>query len=539
MLTPFQESLRVVFLLLGGMLVVNAMVHGYVAKTRLYRTTLAVLVVLAIASSVVYLRFGRLHKSDAFPYRYHYLDVYHYTLGSKYFKELGYFHDYDAVYVALWEIEEAKVIDTPVETIHKVRDLEHPERTRDLARLRTVDGEAVKARFTPARWAAFRGDVQAFLSFKGWSPWMWQRMVDDQGFNPPPSWVVVPWVLTNAIPLNASTVELYSLIDFLLVFVLGAWLVYRGFGAYPLAAYFIVFGNNVLTDFEWIGWDFIRHAWFVSVLAGVVCLKLERKRWAGFCMGLAVCLRVFPAVFLLGALLALAYEAYHDPTKRRGLRDFVVAAAVTGVVLVAASLLLFDPHYWVEFATKIRHHADHVWANHLGFKRLVIHAYDLRKITLPPGLADFERAKFSFKVAYGKLAIIWEPLRYALTALACFLALRMAPWRAALAVGVSALFLLTEPANYYYLHLTLLPVVFFTHEARDTDVARVAAAFAMLVGCWLAEQVTSNVDHQMIYASWSVAGFLAVLLGSLMVDQYPALAGWWRARRSAAKDQPA
>jgi len=305
--------------------------------------------------------------------------------------------------------------------------------------------------------------------------------------------------------------------------VLGAWLVRKAFGPYGVCAYLIVFANNALSDFEWIGWDFLRHTWFFFVLVGVVSLKLKRPRAAGVFMGLATAFRVFPVVFLAGAGLSLAYTAYRDRTRRRDLVEYVVGSIVPVVVLVGLSLLLFDPAYWGQFIHKIANHTDHIWANHLGFKRIIIHISDLQALdrAMPPELVELARAKAVYKLAYSKYAWIADPVRFGMTALACLLALRMKPWRAALLVGTTAVFCLTNPANYYYLHLSLLPVVFFTTKARDTDVVRVFAAFGAMVGCLLAERITSEYNAQMAYMSWCITVMLVLILGSLVVDQFP------------------
>ncbi len=540
MLTPFQETLRLVLLLVGGMLVVSAMVHGYRRQQRLYQIALSMLVGVAIMSGGIYLRFGKLHQHAGYPFRYQFHDVYHYYFGSKYFPEAGYYKAYDAVYVALWELQQSGEIQTPVEQIEKVRDLSNPTLGKDLKHLREVEGPELRARFGERRWAQLRGDVKTLVSFRKATIPMWRKMVDDQGFNPPPTWVVGPTLLANAVPLNATTLELFPLIDFALVFGLGTWLVWRAFGPYPACAYLIVFGNNALTDFEWIGWDFLRHTWFFFLLAAVTSLKRGRLRWAGFFMGLSTAFRVFPVVFLAGAGLALAFEAYRDRTQRRALVEYLVAAALPVVVLAGLSLVMFDPAYWGQFVHKIANHTDHIWANHLGFKRLIIHLSDLRAIdaTMPPELTDLALAKATYKAAYARYAWIGDPVRFGMTALACVLALRMKPWQAALLVGTCAVFCLSAPANYYYLHLALLPVVFFTTEAKDTDVTRVVAAFGAVVGCLLTEHITTEYNAQMVHMSWCLAVMLVLMLGSLVIDQLPAYRRWWR-RAPSSSDGPA
>ncbi len=540
MLTLFQECLRLVLLILGGMLVLNAMIHGYRAKQRVHQTTLALLVGITIMSAGIYFRFGNLHKSGAYPFRYQLHDVYHYYFGAKYFKEAGYYRAYDAVYVALWELDQSGELETPVAAIAKVRDLSNPTQSKDLEQLREVEAPKLRELFGPRRWAQLRDDVKTLVEFKKVTVPMWRKMVDDQGFNPPPSWVVGPTLLANAVPFNRVTLELFPLFDVLMVFALGAWLVRRAFGPYAVCAYLIVFASNALTDFEWIGWDFLRHTWFFFLLAGVVFLKQRQPRAAGIFMGLATAFRVFPVVFLAGAGLSLAYAAYRDRVKRRDLVEYVGGSIVSIVVLVGLSLVLFDPAYWGQFVHKIANHTDHIWANHLGFKRIIIHLSDLPALdrAMPPELVELARAKAVYKLAYAKYAWVADPVRFGMTGLALLLALRMKSWQAAVLVGTTAVFCLSAPANYYYLHLSLLPVVFFTTEAKDTDVVRVFAAFGAVAGCLLTERITTEYNTQMAYMSWCITVMLALLLGSLVVDQYPEYRRLWL-RRPAPEDGPA
>src|SRR5262245_6228613 len=110
----------------------------------------------------------------------HYGEMFHYYLGSKYFKELGYYELYNAVVTADTEQGNA-LADIPFLT-----DL----RTYKNIQRETVLGDAVRVRglFSEERWNSFKDDVSFFKTATGMprSPGL-RALVMDHGYNASPT----------------------------------------------------------------------------------------------------------------------------------------------------------------------------------------------------------------------------------------------------------------------------------------------------------------------------------------------------------------
>ena len=76
--------------------------------------------------------------------------------------------------------------------------------------------------------------------------------------------------------------------------------------------------------FAWTGGSFLRQVWLVSLLGAVCALAKRREGLAGALLGIATALRIFPALFLAGPVLALLWEAWET----RGASRFTVPRAL-------------------------------------------------------------------------------------------------------------------------------------------------------------------------------------------------------------------
>lgn len=529
-----DHTVQILILTVGGLLAVNLAAHRYPQGGLARRVTLAVLGLLALLSVFAYLRFGRLQDYGRFGrHTYHYHDAYHYAFGAKYFRELGYFGLYDATWVAFDELEREEGVRTPARFIPTVRSLASVFTVKPVADLRRTAPE-VRARFTPARWAEFRGDLQTLLDL-GWEVSWWRTMLFDLGFNPPPSWVVVCGTLANAIPFTPTSFELFPFLDLTLIVAGGGLLVLRAFGPAAAFAYVILFGNNFFASYAWTGGSFCRQPWLFLLTAGVACLKLDRPRWAGALLGAAAAFRVFPVLFLAGGAIALGAEALRDRSRRRAAVEYLLAAAAVAAALVAVSLLVFGLDPWRDFLAKISQHNRIFWVMHVGFPRLAAWA---------PGIERqnfwYEEGLVRFVAWQGRLEAIragrepWVTLVQAAATLGALgLAPRLRAFQAALVVGGTLLFCWAMPANYYYIYLALFPVVFFSERGSATDVLRVGLPFALLVGMALCPLASTDHIVQNALLNALVAAFFGLLLLSLAWDERAALAG--RLRRLGAR----
>ncbi len=305
------------------------------------RRELRALALLAITALLVFVNFFSFHGEHTW---IHYHDVAHYYLGAKYFPELGYGRLYTAMLRA-----EAESYDNHFLTL-EARDLRSGQVVDIRALLRRSD--AVKERFTPERWAAFRSDVRLFRDALG--P-RYPAVLVDHGFNPTPVWVAIGGPLANAVPAGSKTgILLLTLLDPLLLGLL-AWLAIRAFGEratwLAVAEFCLVFGAT----FGWTGGAFLRYLWFVAAGASLCLVRLRRPLAAGAALALATALRIFPVFFLWG-IVAAGWAAWRaDRRVPAAPARFLSGFAATGTLLLAATIPLGHPiQTWAAFATNLQ-----------------------------------------------------------------------------------------------------------------------------------------------------------------------------------------
>ncbi len=295
---------------------------------------------LAAASGIVYVNFFAFHGERTFV---HYPDVAHYYLGSKYVAELG----YDDLYVAMLRAEK-----------EKFGELSTPE-ARDLLTNELVPSEElvltsapVRARFSDARWDDFTRDVAWFRQSLG--P-QYSGILRDHGYNPSPTWSLIGGTLAGLVPAGSRTgILLLTLLDPLLLVVVFV-AIGRSFGRIPLlyalTSFFLVFGAG----FAWTGGSFLRQIWFTCVLGAACALERRRDGVAGALLAVATALRIFPAVFMAGPVLARLWEAKESRAIPRSLVRLLGGFALTLVVMFALTATLpRGLRHWQEFRVRSR-----------------------------------------------------------------------------------------------------------------------------------------------------------------------------------------
>ena len=122
-------------------------------------------------------------------------EFYHYYMGSKYAKETGYFELYSASLVA---DDDTGRLFTGANKQGRIRNLA----TGSYVPIKTVldEREALKARFSEARWEEWKKDIRWFKKNLGKS--RWEGVLCDKGYNGTPVWTaLVGGLLSN----NVST----------------------------------------------------------------------------------------------------------------------------------------------------------------------------------------------------------------------------------------------------------------------------------------------------------------------------------------------
>ena len=356
---PYLGYLKM--LISGGMVSLMLVRDRLVATREVKRRYLALLVGVAVTSASVNWNFFAFHGNHTL---IHYSEFAHYYLGSKYFPELG----YGSLYTAMLEAE------------HETTGTLSVSQARDLMTNRIVPAVdllgralAIKAQFTPKRWAEFVADANYFRQYLG--P-LYATTVTDHGYNPSPVWTLIGGTIANHVPSTSLGIRSLASLDILLeVIAFGAIASAFGLEVMLLAVtYFcVIFGAS----FDWIGGAYLRYMWFCSLVLAACALKCGRRGLAGALLAASSALRVFPVFFAVG----MAFKAISAPEgnggERSGAVRFVGAFALTILGLIVLSgISTGGVSAWAQFVRNISTHSESLSSNFVGLTNPMLYALE-------------------------------------------------------------------------------------------------------------------------------------------------------------------
>jgi hypothetical protein len=472
-LWPFDETVQSGLRAMVSAIAAAALLREYFApKTRVPRKgwTTAALIALAPIAVGCFYHFGMPQFRDESKHRptlVHPWDMRVYYPVAKYFTELR----FDGLYlasVAAYLDNNPNVAPASVARV-RLRDLTNNQ-------MRTVgevvgEVQAIRQRFTPARWDQFKRDMRYFQDVMG--PGHYLGSLTDHGGNATPVWLLVAHLLFRWTPASELTLTLTALLDPLLLGLM-FYAIARAFGTRTMLITLIVWGTTELSRFgtNLMG-STLRADWMVAL--GFAACALKTRRWylGGALVAYAGLIRAFPAMasfFLAAPALWWLLDHHQKHHKLPGLQDLKTAqmpflksaAGVLGcvVVLAGASALAFSPKAsWGAWFEKISIHADKPNVNHLGLRNVIMYEPEhvgekvLRRDLSEPWtdwqghqLAALQRRK---------------PLYWGLMlagVLACFMACRKKRLDQAAMIGLLLIPILFYPANYYCHYVFLLPL---------------------------------------------------------------------------------
>jgi hypothetical protein len=294
----------------------------------------------------------------------HHGEMFHYYLGAKYFKELGYYELYNAVIVADTEQDNA-LARLPFYT--DLRTYQNTQRETVLK-----DRDRVTNLFSKERWDAFKHDVSFFKQATGMprSPGLLFLLMD-HGYNASPASTFVLSILTNVIPV--TDLRLLALLDVVLVVAM-IDLVFHTFGFDMGALFSVYFFINMLNDHEYISGSLLRYDWLFYIVLAVCLLEKGRYASSSFFLTLSAMIKVFPAVLFYGIGVTIVRKVKTTRTVDKKSVRFILTAALTGLVvfLLPAVRLGSVVQPWKDFATKTELHDSGVYVNHLGLRGIVL-----------------------------------------------------------------------------------------------------------------------------------------------------------------------
>jgi hypothetical protein len=294
----------------------------------------------------------------------HRWEFFHYYLGSKYPRELGYKRLYVCAAIAQAELGPAMRAEV---VARNIRDLE----TDVIVPAAPVldNPEACKSHFTPERWADFKSDVRWFRTTANKK--FWEGMSTDHGYNPPPVWTMSGHFFGSLFPTvtNTSMTILASLDT--IVFALTFFFVWWAFGLDTCCFALLFWGIQFPANGYFTGGAFLRQDWLLFLVLAACLLRKHYWALAGASLAMSSLLRVFPAIFFVGiAIVAITYLLKHKRFAKHHLR-FFAGAAVASVVLVAASASVAGADSYPGFVRHIQLHHRTPLTNNMGLPVLL------------------------------------------------------------------------------------------------------------------------------------------------------------------------
>lgn len=451
------ETLQFVKVLAAGLAV--ALVVGYwlAARRNARRWRIAldvVLVLLAPFSVAAYFDFGHYPKFGQFQNPH---DTFHYYMGAKYSREVGYLNLYPCVAIASSE--------NNGRPRHKqIRDMTSYGFTPVASII--ADTARYKGPFTAARWQEFCRDVRYFESLLGSR---WSTVLQDMGYNATPVWNMIGRAITACVPTDRPG-GLRPLIWFDLAWVASmAVAVGWAFGWRNGAFALIFFCTSFWMSYTHIRGGFLRLDWIMALAIGVCLLKRERYAAAGVAVGYAAGSRIFPILFVLGVAARCLWVAGAELRRRvasdapaasllRGLIPRRYVAFLTAVAVMVTALgtmsVVADGGlaHWQAFLKKIELHNRHLAPVRIGFRSVF-----LMKYAYPEGGWPAYRDQAKQTLADHRL-LLWSFQALALVLLV--MAMRRAEDYEAAALGYVPAFFLTAPTFYYHI-MVLVPLLLF------------------------------------------------------------------------------
>jgi len=458
---PFSEPTRqALFYVLPSALILLALAVPWLerrASRALARVHLALLALVCFAGFLLYTNQNWEKLRYFNPYEF-----FHYYVGGKYAREVGYTRLYDA----------AVLVDRDTGFAHRSGEIANLGAHRggpEFKRLADVLPEeaAIRALFTPERWAAFTRDVLFFRGELGGG--MWEQLLHDKGYNATPAWTLVGGTLANLVPIESSLGRAALIALDPLLLVLGFACVAWAFGARAMLFALALYLTHYCTSHAHFRAAYLRTDWLVCLAACVCCLRRDRTALAGALFAWSVLSRVFPLLFALGPLAVLAWRLWKRAPERGAALGFVLGAGLVGSSVFGLTLARDGLEPWREFQAKIVEHDERPASDTVGFRKLFLWTIDFQKDQGHEIRALFERRKSAWWACQAAFAafLAWATRRRAL--------------HEALCLSFPLLWFFASPAYYYYAFL-VVPLLFFAERlARPERALGLALIFATSV----------------------------------------------------------
>jgi len=431
------------------------------------------LLALAAASFLGWWNFLHFH----FPGYVHANNVYVYYVGSKYFRELGYSRLYECTAVADVEAGLGRRV-----ARRRITNLE-TYAFESTAPILADPGRCTR-HFSARRWSLFKRDVTWFRSRL--PPERWEALQRDHGYNPTPAWGIVGTLLASSGPASTGQILALTLLDPVLALLMWGC-VWWAFGREATCVALIYWGTNYPAEFGWTGGSYLRDDWLAATVIGICLLRRKKMLGAGFLLGHATLLRIFPVLVLLAIGLKALLEMGRErrlrlaPEHRRLVLGGLLALAT---VLPVSALVAGGFRPWLDFVHNTRLHMDTPGSNTMGLKTALSYTSSGRLEILQARDPDPSKAwKEARHSAFSKRRPIFFVLGLGFLALLVRSLKRQEDWAAGV-LGLGALPILLEPACYYTSVLLLFGLLWTRREIVGAALCALSAVLWAIAAAW-------------------------------------------------------
>lgn len=267
-------------------------------------------------------------------------EQFHFYLGAKYQKEVGWFDLYKATVIA--DRESARALN-----VAQIRDLH----TFELVPVEQAlaDAPRVRAKFSDARWAEFKDDWLRMLQ----RPGNWAATLQDHGNSNSPAWSVIAHPIATLVPLTGGGQTFLGMLDMALMAVMW-WLAFKTFGP-KVASVGLFMWAAPPNTFDYLAGSFLRWDWLFALGMAICWMKKERWATAGAFFGYAIASKLFPIFFAVPLLLRAALALRKEGVLALRYRRFAFGTVASGLFFVLAASAMFGSFgVWQEYKDRIQ-----------------------------------------------------------------------------------------------------------------------------------------------------------------------------------------
>ncbi len=456
---PTFHLLKSIILIAGIFLAFMLMYAKRYRQKDLEKKLTIILAVMAAISIGAFYNMGKFHFGGGV---YHTHDLYHYYMGSKYFKEVGYLHLYDATIVADEESNNY------MEKVDSVRDQStYNFRSRTTSHQNKPEW---RPKFTEERWSQFKKDLVWFQTHPHTWRW-WKGIVGDFGYNPSPVWTMIAQALSLTVPAQDGYFVIIAYMDALLAAIM-FYMIFRAFGLQTMLFSMVYWGCTYTFVFSFTGASFLRHDWIIYLMIGICLLKMQKEKLAAPFFALTTGLRVLPLIYMIQPAVKFLWDWKEEGRMNKFIFRFFIYLAASGIAIFILTLLTVAGGIdtWLAFYEKMKVHKQSWNTWNWGFVDIFIYQGEVYD-NLPTNWKAIKEGRLNdFMPVIVTMQIITSIIFFRIAA-------RLEYWEG-ICLGGFMFFLFFNPTKYYYVHLiTLMPL--FASRLEDSWRAQ---GIAMLFG---------------------------------------------------------